>query len=143
MDQNKIIIRNVIRVLGIIAGAVAGIAALVFRRLETNLDAFIGLCVVARIAAIVLFVAAIAFLVCDIMLKAYPISIGAIGLLLAAIAFVGNFLIAPASSMSSFIVYALQHMDGKATQLDVGSYMVLAGGVFYASYSAGCMKQGK
>lgn len=141
MDQNKLIIRNVIRVIGIVAAVVAAITAFIFRKLETNVNAFIGCCVAARIGAIVLFAAAIAFLIFDIVTKAYPISIGAGGLGLAAIAFVGNFLIAPASSALGLLKYAVTHMS--TTQLAVGSYMVLAAGVLYASYSIGCMKKGK
>lgn len=153
MDQNKIIIRNIIRVLGIIAGAVAGITAFVFRKFaDTDVKFFYGCCTIARIGAVVLFVLAVAFMIYDIILKAYPISISAIGLVLAVVAFVGSFIIAPGCSESAMMAYVVKHVnvgsanaiaEKLATQLSIGSWMVLAGGIFYASYHSGCMKQGK
>lgn len=148
MDQ-KIIIRNIIRVLGIIAGFGTAIAAFAFRSLEgDNYELFTKLCVVSRVCAIVLFVLAIGFLVFDIIAKAYPISIGAIGVVIALIAFIGSFVVAPASSLESLREYSTEHanyLTGKVdvTQLEIGSYMILAGGLFYASYHMGCMKKGK
>lgn len=149
MDQSKLIIRNVIRILGIIVGFGTAIAAFAFRRLEgDNYELFTKLCVLSRICAVVLFVLAIAFLVFDIIAKAYPISIGAIGVVIALVAFVGSFIVAPASSVESLRAYLIEHgniLTGKvdATQLEIGSYMILAGGLFYASYHMGCMKKGK
>ncbi|MDE6732190.1 MAG: hypothetical protein K2J77_04870 [Oscillospiraceae bacterium] len=156
MDTNKIVIRNIIRVIGIIAGAVAGFASLIFRRLDSAGDAIYILCTVARIGAIALFVCAVAFMIFDIMTKAYPISIGAIGLVLAIVAFVGSFLIAPACSQAAMEAYVIKHSAGitsyaqvtamaekLGTQVAIGSWMIAAGGIFFASYSGGCMKQGK
>lgn len=153
MDNNKIIIRNIIRVLGIIAGAITGIVAFVFRRIgDTDEKLFMGCCKIARIGAVVLFVLAIAFMIYDIILKAYPISIGAIGLALATLAFVGSFIIAPGCSEDAMMTYILKHVnvgsvdaiaEKLATQLSIGSWMVVAGGIFYATYNSGCMKQGK
>lgn len=156
MDTNKIIIRNIIRVIGIIAGAVAGFASLIFRRLENAGDAMFILCTVARIGAIALFVCAAAFMIYDIVMKAYPISIGAIGLVLGVVAFIGSFLIAPACSLDAMAAYVQKHSAGittqaqvtamaekLATQVSIGSWMIAAGGIFFASYSGGCMKQGK
>lgn len=154
MDTNKIVIRNIIRVLGIIAGAVAGFAALIFRRLDSvnDANAIYILCTVARIGAIALFVCAVAFMIYDIVMKAYPISIGAIGLVLAIVAFVGRFLIAPTCSEDAMLAYVIKHAsmgsanaiaEKLATQVSIGTWMVAAGGVFFASYSGGCMKQGK
>lgn len=153
MDRNKLIIRNVIRVLGIIVGGLTGIVAFVFRKvgdLDENL--FMGCCTIARVGAIVLFVLAIAFVVYDIILKTFPLQIGAIGLVLAVIAFVGSFLIAPGCSQDAMLAYMLKHADvgsyeafveKLATQLSIGSWMIVIGGVFYASYNSGCIKQGK
>lgn len=152
MDTNKIVIRNIIRVLGIIAGAVAGFASLIFRRLDNAGDAMYILCTVARIGAIALFVCAAAFMIYDIVMKAYPISIGAIGLVLGVVAFIGSFLIAPACSLDAMKAYVLKHAnlgssnaiaEKLATQVSIGSWMIAAGGIFFASYSGGCMKQGK
>lgn len=104
-------------------------------------------CVVARICSIALFVIAAAFLIFDVIAKAYPISIGAAGLGLAALAFVGNFIIAPASSLMSFAVYAVSHSVGfnkfNASSLFIGSYLVIVGGLGFASYHIGCFKKGK
>lgn len=153
MDTNKIIIRNVIRVLGIIAGAAAGISAYLFRKFaDTSTEFFLNCCNIARISAVVLFVLAVALMVYDIILKAYPISIAAIGLVLAAAAFIGSFLIAPGSSKDAMLVYIAKHVsvgsadaiaEKLAKQLTIGTWLITAGGVFFASYQAGCMKQGK
>ena len=157
MDQNKLIIRNVIRVIGIIAAAATAVAGFAFRAVAASFNtvssststsdvmksfnALITTCNISRVCAIVLFVLAAVFVVYDIIAKAYPISIGAIGLVIAAIAFIGNFLLAPGSSLLSLTAYALK--NGNLTTLEIGSYMVIAGGVFYASYHGGCMKKGK
>lgn len=154
MDQNKLIIRNVIRVIGIIAGAAAAIAAVIFRAIAASfnsqtsssdalkkLGTLITACNATRICAIVLFALAIAFVVYEIVTKAFPISIGAIGLAIALIAFIGNFIMSPASSLISLTSYALLH--GNLTVLNVGSYMVIAGGAAYASYNGDCIKKGK
>lgn len=153
MDQNKLVIRNVIRIAGIVAGAGAAIAGFIFRIMLDNVEhltepnGIIAACVAARICAIVLFAVAAAFLIFDIISKAYPISIGAAGLGLAAIAFIGNFIIAPASSLLGFAGYVLSHMVGltkfNASSLFIGSYLVIAGGFFFASYNVGCIKKGK
>lgn len=153
MDQNKLVIRNVIRIVGIIAGAGAAIAGFIFRTIVDNLEKLdnanpiIASCVAARICAIVLFVVAAAFLIFDIITKAYPISISAAGLGLAAIAFVGNFIISPASSTLGLTSYVVSHMVGftkfNASSLFIGSYLVIAGGFFFASYNIGCIKKGK
>lgn len=154
MDQNKLVIRNVIRIIGIVAGAAAAIAAFIFRAIAASFNTSSGLeslmksfnslitaCNVARVCAIVFFVLAIAFVVYDAVAKAFPISIGAIGLVIAAVAFVGNFIMAPASSLDALVSYAMLH--GDLTVLDIGSYMVIAGGVFYASYHGSCIKKGR
>lgn len=153
MDQNKLVIRNVIRIAGIIAGAGAIIAGFIFRVVLNNSenlqksDPIIASCVVARICAIVLFAAAAAFLIFDVVTKAYPISISAAGLGVATIAFVGNFIMAPASSKLGLVGYVVSHMVGltkfNATTLFIGSYLVIAGGFFFASYSISCIKKGK
>ncbi|MDE6726989.1 MAG: hypothetical protein K2J80_03495, partial [Oscillospiraceae bacterium] len=109
MDQNKLVIRNVIRILGVIAGFAATIAAFIFRAVEKNFDIFTTACVASRICAIILFVFAIAFMVFDIVTKAYPISISAIGFVIALVAFVGSFIVAPASSMDSLLLYVIEH----------------------------------
>lgn len=151
MDTSKIVIRNIIRVLGIIAGAVAGFASLILKRLN-NVDdpnTLYILCTVARIGAIALFVCAVAFVIYDVILKAYPLSIGAIGLVLGAVAFVGSFLIAPVCSEEALNSWLSNHassassVENLATQVSIGTWMIAAGGIFYASYQGGCMKQGK
>lgn len=129
MDTSKIVIRNIIRVLGIIAGAVAGFASLILKRLN-NVDdpnTLYILCTVARI--------------------------GAIGLVLGAVAFVGSFLIAPVCSEEALNSWLSNHASSAssvenlankiATQVSIGTWMIAAGGIFYASYQGGCMKQGK
>lgn len=153
MDRNKLIIRNVIRALGIIVGAASGIMAFILGKIG-GLDEkiFMGCCTITRVGAIVLFVQAAAFMIYDIILKAFPLQISTIGLVLAAVAFVGSFLIAPGCSQDAMIAYSLRHAgegsldaiaDKFVSQLIIGSWMIVAGGIFYASYNSACLKQGK
>lgn len=146
------VIRKVIRILSCVFAAVAAILAFVFRRIE-RIDDFdaIGrmstMCMVARICAIAMFVCAVGLLVFDLVTKSFPLSSSAIGLAIALVGFIGNFIIAVASSQVGFYGYLLAHAnvvtgEVSMTQLNIGSYMILASGVFLISYNAKCMKSG-
>lgn len=145
-------IRKVIRILSCIFAAVAAILAFVFRRIERIDDlAAIGrmstMCMVARICAIVMFVCAAGLLVFDLVTKSFPLSSSVVGLVIALVGFIGNFIIAVASTQGGFYAYLLTHTNlvtGKVTmtQLNIGSYMILASGIFLISYNAKCMKSG-
>lgn len=154
MDANKAnIIRKIIRILGCVFAVVAAITAFVFRNIKSidSVEAvkrISTLCMVARIFAIAMFVSAVGVLVFDLVTKAFPIKGSAIGLVIALIGFIGNFIIAVASTPLGFSAYILEHaniLTGKldATQLDIGSYMILASGIFTISYNGKCMKTGQ
>lgn len=144
--------RNVIRIICCVFAAVAAITAFVFRRIK-SIDSFDAvrnmstLCMVARICAIAMFVGSVVLLVLDIVRKTAPPSVSGIGAGISLIAFVGNFIIAPASTQIGFMAYITAHANfvtGKfnAAQLNIGAYMIVAAGVFLISYNAKCIKTG-
>lgn len=154
MDANKAnILRNIVRVLGCVFAGVAAITAFVFRNIKSidSVEAvkrISTLCMVARIFAIAMFVSAVVLLVLDLVTKAAPLSVSGIGAGISLIGFVGNFIIAPASTQIGFMAYIAEHANlvtGKfnATQLNMGAYMIVAAGVFLISYNAKCMKSGR
>lgn len=102
---------------------------------------------VSRIFAIAILVCAVGLLVFDLVTKAFHPSAALIGLGLALIGFIGNFIIAPGSTQDGMWAYILNHTNlatGKieATQLNIGAYMILASGFFTISYYTKCMKSG-
>lgn len=153
MDITKAnVIRKIIRILSCILAAVAAVLAYVFRKIERidDLEAvsrMSTMCMVARICAIATFVFAVGILLFDLATKTFPAKSSAIGAVIALVGFIGNFIIAVASTSSGFLVYIMEHANivtGKVTmtQLNIGSYMILASGVFLISYNAKCMKSG-
>lgn len=136
--------RMIIRIIGIICAAGAAITAFIFRMkpVETT-----GACMASRIFAIALFVAAAGLLVFDLATKAFAPTAAVIGLVIALIGFIGNFVVAPGSSYMGLLEYTLTHVnstftDVDTTQLEIGSYMVMAAGVFSISWNLKCMKTG-
>ncbi len=152
MDITKAnVIRKVIRILSCVSAAVAAVLAYVFRKIEriNDLEAvsrMSTMCMVARICAIATFVFAVGILLFDLATKTFPAKSSAIGAVIALVGFIGNFIIAVASTSSGFLMYIMEHanLSGKVTmtQLNIGSYMILASGVFLISYNAKCMKSG-
>lgn len=152
MDMKKAnIIRNVIRVLGFIFAAVAAILSFVFRKIDRidDMDAISRLstmCMISRICIILMFACAVVLLVFDLVTKQFPISSSGIGLAIALVGFIGNFIIAVASTASGFWTYIITHanISGEVTmtQLNIGSYMILASGAFWIAYNAKFMKSG-
>lgn len=152
MDITKAnVIRKVIRILSCVSAAVAAVLAYVFRKIEriNDLEAvsrMSTMCMVARICAIATFVFAVGILLFDLATKTFPAKSSAIGAVIALVGFIGNFIIAVASTSNGFLMYIMEHanLSGKVTmtQLNIGSYMILASGVFLISYNAKCMKSG-
>ena len=152
MDITKAnVIRKVIRILSCVSAAVAAVLAYVFRKIEriTDLEAVSRMSTmgrVARICARATFVFAVGILLFDLATKTFPAKSSAIGAVIALVGFIGNFIIAVASTSSGFLMYIMEHanLSGKVTmtQLNIGSYMILASGVFLISYNAKCMKSG-
>lgn len=153
MDINKAnVIRKVIRILSCVFAAVAALLAYVFRKIDKidDLDAISRMstmCMVARICAIAVFVFAAGLLIFDLVTKSFPISSSGIGLVIALIGFIGNFIIAVASTSNGFMMYISEHgnlVTGKVTmtQLNIGSIMILASGILLICYNAKCLKSG-
>lgn len=144
--------RNVIRIISCIFAAVAAITAFVFRTIKTinstdTIRNMSALCMVARIAAIAMFVGSIVLLVYDVVTKSAPLTISGPGAGISLIGFIGNFIVAPASTQLGFSAYIMKHLNivtGKfnATQLNIGAYMIVAAGVLLISYNAKCIKSG-
>lgn len=147
MDMNKANkFRIIFRVVGCLFALVAAITAFIFRRMTDDPFTMVKVCKVARFCSIALFVAAVGLVVFDVVAKAFSPKAAMIALVLALIGFIGNFIVSPASSEVSFAVYLFDLMAKgakNATQIDIGSYMILASGVFYISFSFNCMKRGQ
>lgn len=153
MDRSKIaVIRNVIRVFGFVCGGVAALLALVFGRIKRidDLDA-VGrmstMCMIARICIIAMFVLAAALLVIDLVTKQFPISASGVGFVIALVGFIGNFIIAAASTKLGFATYIFENTNAVTgmitmTRLNIGTYMIMASGAFWIAYNAKFMKNG-
>lgn len=145
MDQSKAAkIRTIIRLLGCVCGVGAAATALIFGFIPLG-DAT-GLCMVSRVLAIIMFVIAIAVLVFDLIAKAFSPLSSLIGAGIGLIGFIGNFIIAPASTYKGVLQYALTHMESltevDTTQLSVGRYMIIFAGVVFISHVIKCFKSG-
>lgn len=145
MEQaNKI--RKIIRLLGCVCALGAVITAFIFGFIPTLEDG-LGVCMAARIFAIVLFVISIVLLVFDLVTKAFSPLASGMGAGLGLIGFIGNFVIAPASTYAGALKYALTHIknasfDLDTTQLSIGRYMIILAGVLTISYTFKCFKSG-
>lgn len=144
--------RNVIRIICCIFAAVAAITAFVFRNIKTidSIEAIkriSTLCMISRIFAIAMFVGSVVLLVLDIVGKSAPPSVSGAGAGISLVAFIGNFIIIPASTQIGFSTYIMKHLNivtGKfnAAQLNIGAYMIVAAGVALIGYNAKCIKSG-
>ena len=146
MEQaNKI--RKILRLLGCVCALGAVITAFIFGFIPTLEDG-LGVCMASRVFAIILFVIAIALLVFDLVTKAFSPLPSAIGAGIGLIGFIGNFVIAPASTYAGAVKYALTHiknyasLDLDTTQLSIGRYMILLAGLLTISYTFKCFKSG-
>ena len=139
--------RNVLRVIGCIAGGAAALCAVIFRiLLKSSPENCMTMCVIARITSIVLFALAVVIVVYDLITK-FPITSSLAGLGMSALGFIGQFLIAPASNLLSLMTFQLAHVkpDGlhyDSFQLEIGSYLIILAGVATISYHAKNMKSG-
>ena len=139
MDSNNALkYRAIIRIVCCVFAAGATITAFIFRMkpLEST-----GACMISRICAIAMFVCMVGAAVLAFATKTFSPQFDGIGLIIGLVGFIGNFLVAPGSSLAALVVYALTHPD--ATQLEIGSYMVMAAGIFMISYTVRAIKNGK
>lgn len=139
-------IRKIIRILGCVCALGALITAFVFGVIPTLEDG-IGVCMAARVFAIIMFVISIVLLAFDIITKAFSPVTSAIGAVIGLVGFIGNFVIAPASTYAGALKYALTHIKNSAldldtTQLSIGRYMILLAGLLWISYTSKCFKSG-
>lgn len=145
MDTSKTaIVRNIIRVLGGVCGLGAAATAFIFGFIP--LGDGTGLCMASRVLAIIMFVIAIALLAFDLITKAFSPTSSLIGAGVGLIGFIGNFIIAPASTDEGILEYAITHMESlteiDTTQLSVGRYMIIFAGVVFISHAIKCFKSG-
>lgn len=143
-------IRKIIRFIGCGCALGAVITAFIFRL--KPLRSF-NACMASRILAIGVLVCAAALLIFDFVTKHFSTGIAAIGLAIALVGFVGNFLEAPGSSYQAFTDHVLKHVRIGASnseveayskklkkQFEVGSYLVIFAGLGTISYNIRCMK---
>lgn len=136
MDSNKALkYRAIIRIVCCVFALGAAVTAFIFR-----LNLSTGACLISRICAIAMFVCMVGATVLAFATKTFSPKFDGVGLVIALVGFIGNFLVAPGSSLISLAVYALTHTS--ATQLEVGSYMVMAAGIFMISYTVKAIKSG-
>ena len=136
MDSNNALkYRAIIRIVCCVFALGATITAFIFR---VNLNT--GACMISRICAIAMFVCMVGAGVLAFVTKTFSPKFDGVGLIIALVGFIGNFLVAPGSSVLGLVTYAFTHTS--ATQLEVGSYMVMASGIFMISYTVKAMKSG-
>ena len=138
MDSNQSLkIRAIIRIVCCIFGLGAAVTAFIFRMkpLEST-----GACMISRICAIAMFVGMVVAAVLALVTKTFTPQFDGAGLAIGLVGFIGNFLVAPGSSLLSLAVYAVTHTS--ATSLEVGSYMVMLSGILMISYTVRSVKKG-
>ena len=137
-------IRKAIRLAACACGLGAAATAFIFGIL--TLEKVTGLCMTARVLAIIMFVCSVGVLVFDLITKAFSPVASGIGAAFGLIGFIGNFLVAPASTMLGLLKYSLAHMKSlteiDTTQLSIGRYMIILAGVLTISYNFKCFKSG-
>ena len=151
MDNNGALkIRGAIRILCCIFAAGAVITAFIYRVLmRSRADQITGLCMIARICAIAMFVGVAVAAVIALVSKTFSPKIDGVAVIIAAIGFIGNFVIAPGSTLMGLTMYVLSHIKSMSqgtfdgTQLDIGAYMIMISGIFLISYTVKAIKDGK
>ena len=151
MDNNGALkIRGAIRILCCIFAGGAVITAFLYRiMMRSKADQITGLCMIARICAIAMFVGVAVAAVIALVSKTFSPKIDGVAIIAGVIGFIGNFVIAPGSTLMGIYMYALSHVkdvykgtfDG--TQLDIGAYMIILAGVLLISYTVKAIKDGK
>lgn len=134
-------IRKAIRTVTLICALGAAVTAFIFR--VTQLRNGIGVCMTSRVFAILTFVLTVGLLVFDFATKAFSPQAAGIAAIGGAVMFIGNFIVAPASTVLGLAMYAINHLDGDVASLSAGSYMILVGGVFVIGWTLRAMKNDK
>lgn len=148
MDSNTALkIRGYIRILCCILAAGATITAFIYRvMMRTQAEKITGLCMIARIFIIVMFVAAAGAAVLALVSKTFSPKIDGSALVIALVGFIGNFVIAPGSTLKSLVIFEATHIKNMmyfdGTQLDIGAYMIMLSGILMISYTVKQMKSG-
>lgn len=149
MDSNQALkIRGFIRIGCCILGLGAAITGFLYRiMMITKIEEVTGLCMIARICAIIMFVAALGAVILAVVSKTFSPKIDGVALIIALVGFIGNFVIAPGSTLKGIVAYELTHIDFSsltvdATQLDIGAYMIILSGILMISYTIKSMKNG-
>lgn len=150
MDNNNALkIRGIIRIIACIFAAGATVTAFIYRVLmRSRADQITGLCMIARICAIAMFVAMLGAVIIALVSKSFSPKIDGAAFVIALIGFIGNFVIAPGSTLMGLGIYVLSHIkdlyqgtfDG--TQLDIGAYMIMLSGILLISYTVKNIKSG-
>lgn len=130
-------IRAIIRIVCCIFALGATVTAFVFRMnpVETT-----GACMISRVCVIVMFVLMVGACGLALATKSFSPQMDGIPLIIALVGFIGNFLVAPGSTMGGLIKYTFTHInstmtDVDTTQLEIGSYMVMLAGILMISYT--------
>lgn len=150
MDNNNALkIRGILRILACILAAGATVTAFIYRVLmRTKADQITGLCMIARICAIAMFAAMAAAVIVALVSKSFSPKIDGAAFVVALIGFIGNFIIAPGSTLLGLGTYVITHIKDYArgtfdgTQLDIGAYMIMLSGILLISYTVKNIKSG-
>ena len=143
MDSNQSLkIRAIIRIACCILALGATVTAFIFRMnpVETT-----GACMISRVCVIIMFIAMVGSCILAFVTKTFSPQIDGIPFVISLVGFIGNFLVAPGSTMLGLIKYVATHMKGlndvDATQLEIGSYMVMLAGILMISYTVRSLKK--
>lgn len=150
MDNNNALkIRGILRIVCCIFAAGAVVTAFIYRvMMRTKADEITGLCMISRICAIAMFVIAVIAVILAVLSKTFVPKIDGSALVIALVGFIGNFVIAPGSTLEGLAKYVIKHIKSltqgtfDGTQLDIGAYMIMLSGVLMISYTIKQMKSG-
>lgn len=148
MDNNNALkIRAILRIVCCIFAAGAVVTAFIYRvLLRSQAEKVTGLCMISRICAIAMFAVAVIAVVLALVSKTFVPKIDGSALVIALVGFIGNFVVAPGSTLASLVVFELAHLKNltqfDGTQLEIGAYMIMLSGVLMISYTAKQMKSG-
>lgn len=147
MDPNQSLkIRGIIRILGCLFAAGAIVTAFLYRAmLSTKAEEITGICMVARICAIAMFVAMAVAVVVALVSKSFAFNIDGVAFVAALLGFIGNFIVAPGSTVDGIVQFEIDHLNYMdftfdATQLQIGAYMIMLGGIVLISITISALK---
>ena len=150
MDNNNALkIRAILRIVCCIFAAGAVVTAFIYRVLmRTQADKVTGLCMISRICAIAMFAIAVIAVILALVSKTFVPKIDGSALVIALVGFIGNFVVAPGSTLIGLGIYVLSHVKSvtqgtfDGTQLEIGAYLIMISGILMISYTAKQMKSG-